>query len=363
MKVFAFLEEEAQEYGDREAIIIQTFRMWIQHNRANGSNYREGRYWTYNNLSALQKIWTWLTVSQIKHCIGKLVDRGVLLVEKHAEDQRDRTNWYAFTDEPRFLGKGQETGSFDNAGAAKKRPAQRRNQDACTGEISPMLKEQIQTTNTYTNSSPQTPRRGPEEKESFQPESKRRRRGRQGNPEQQAQPPAPAELDGGAPPAPALETPVKIAFLAAEVWADYIHHCTGLKKPVEGPGDAPEWISLISIVRYCFDLASKDETLKFCLLEEDPEEVQNRKVWQILKESERESLMAELEETPYAFKTLIKFRELLRKVKKSTTYISNITDLVVFEKNLHKIVSIIRHEKKQKGTAEPRPRYHHRFKS
>lgn len=93
-----FEVEIALEYGIEEAIVIDKFVGWIQHNMANGKNYHDGRTWTFNSAKAYADIFPYMTESKIKRVIAKLVEQGVIVKGNYNENQYDRTTWYAFTD-------------------------------------------------------------------------------------------------------------------------------------------------------------------------------------------------------------------------------------------------------------------------
>jgi hypothetical protein len=99
----SFDTEHARLYGLTEAVLIYNFRFWIERNRANGENLREGRTWTYNSVRAFGDLFVYLSVKQIRRALDSLVAQGVLVTGNHNDTGRDRTLWYAFTDEAAFL--------------------------------------------------------------------------------------------------------------------------------------------------------------------------------------------------------------------------------------------------------------------
>ncbi|NBV06639.1 MAG: hypothetical protein EBS06_05325 [Proteobacteria bacterium] len=100
---YHFEEDEALEFGDREAILIYNFRFWIRKNKANGKHFHDGRTWTYNKLDAFPKLFRFWTPNQIRRLIDSLVDQKVLIKGNYNSNPHDRTCWYAFTDENKFL--------------------------------------------------------------------------------------------------------------------------------------------------------------------------------------------------------------------------------------------------------------------
>jgi len=85
------------------AVLIHHLAFWIEHNRANKRHFIEGHWWTYNSITAYQALFSYLTEKQIRGALRKLIDKGVLLTGRHHDNKYDRTTWYAFADEDRFL--------------------------------------------------------------------------------------------------------------------------------------------------------------------------------------------------------------------------------------------------------------------
>ena len=71
---------------------------WVAKNRANGRHYHEGRYWTYNTLEALSKLFPFWSRRQLERIINGLKEAGALLAGNFSEDRTDRTRWYALAD-------------------------------------------------------------------------------------------------------------------------------------------------------------------------------------------------------------------------------------------------------------------------
>ena len=58
-------------------------------------NVRDGHVWTYNSRTAFGRLFPYLTQSQIKTAISKLVDTGLLLKGEYNVANYDKTNWYS----------------------------------------------------------------------------------------------------------------------------------------------------------------------------------------------------------------------------------------------------------------------------
>lgn len=99
----SFSVAHAVEYGVNEAILIQNFYFWISHNRANARHFYDGRTWTYNSVRAFSDLFPYFTTKQVRGVLDRLIERSVLVSGNYNSDTRDRTLWYAFADEDRFL--------------------------------------------------------------------------------------------------------------------------------------------------------------------------------------------------------------------------------------------------------------------
>ena len=96
---YSFDTELAKRYGDREAIMLQNFIYWIAKNVANGKHFYDGRYWTYNTVAALVRLFPFWTTSQVRTILSSLIKQGCLVEGNYNERGYDRTKWYALSDE------------------------------------------------------------------------------------------------------------------------------------------------------------------------------------------------------------------------------------------------------------------------
>lgn len=92
---FHFDGAVAEMYGVDGAVFISRLQFWIEKNAANDRHYHEGRYWTYNSLRAMEKLFPFWSRRQIERIVKNLKDRGVLLTANYARDSYDRTLFYA----------------------------------------------------------------------------------------------------------------------------------------------------------------------------------------------------------------------------------------------------------------------------
>ena len=88
----------AKEYGIPCAVILKHLWYWIEKNRANRKNERDGSYWTYNSVSAFCELFPYLSKNTIIRALKKLSDEGIIKEAVFNDAAFDRTKWYAITD-------------------------------------------------------------------------------------------------------------------------------------------------------------------------------------------------------------------------------------------------------------------------
>ncbi|MDD5327455.1 MAG: hypothetical protein PHY02_06530 [Phycisphaerae bacterium] len=99
----SFDVEIAKQYGVNAAIVVRHFHFWIKKNKANGKNFHEGRTWTYCSVKALVEIFDYWTPKQVRVVLDGLLRKRVLIKGNYNLTGYDRTSWYAFEDEERFV--------------------------------------------------------------------------------------------------------------------------------------------------------------------------------------------------------------------------------------------------------------------
>lgn len=113
IKNHCFNIQAASDFGINGAIIINNIQFWIQKNKDNHTNFHEGRFWTYNTYAAFAKQFSYLSINTIRREIKKLVKSGVLIASNFNKSNYDRTLWYAFNDEHKWLS-GEDNPPVDN---------------------------------------------------------------------------------------------------------------------------------------------------------------------------------------------------------------------------------------------------------
>ena len=91
----SFDTEIAEKVGVNAAIIYQNIVFWTEKNKANEINFYDGRYWTYNSVSAWKKLFPYMGHSQIKTAIKKLENSGLIVVGNYNESAYNHTKWFA----------------------------------------------------------------------------------------------------------------------------------------------------------------------------------------------------------------------------------------------------------------------------
>lgn len=101
--IYTFDATVAKEYGVNEAIMIANFQFWISKNKANGKNFVDGHYWTYNSKRAFLELFPFWTEQNIKTILKHLKDQGVIITGNYNKNNYDHTLWYAFADDNTWL--------------------------------------------------------------------------------------------------------------------------------------------------------------------------------------------------------------------------------------------------------------------
>lgn len=94
----SFNIDVATKYGVNCAIILENIYFWVEHNKANNTNFHDGRYWTYNSAKAFTELFPYLTKRQIELALKKLRDDGLIVTANYNQSAYDRTLWYSITD-------------------------------------------------------------------------------------------------------------------------------------------------------------------------------------------------------------------------------------------------------------------------
>lgn len=97
MSRHSFDPEVAKRVGVNAAVIFQNILWWAEKNAANDKHLHEGRYWTYNSITAFETLFDYLTAKQIRTALDKLEAEGLLMTGNFNASPYDRTKWYSPT--------------------------------------------------------------------------------------------------------------------------------------------------------------------------------------------------------------------------------------------------------------------------
>ena len=94
----SFDADIAAKYGIVESLFLCNIAFWVKQNTLNKHNYFEGRYWTYNSLSAYAGLFYYVSEATIKRAIKHLKDEGLIYAGNFNNDRFNHTNYYTLTD-------------------------------------------------------------------------------------------------------------------------------------------------------------------------------------------------------------------------------------------------------------------------
>lgn len=87
----------AEQVGVNAAVIYQNLKFWCEKNAANEKHLHDGKVWTYNSIRAFERLFPYLSKSQIRTALDKLESSEFVEVGNYNSDPRDRTKWYAIS--------------------------------------------------------------------------------------------------------------------------------------------------------------------------------------------------------------------------------------------------------------------------
>ena len=124
----------AVKYGMLEAVMINNFAYWISKNMANEKHFHDGKYWTYNTVSAFEELFPYASKKQIRNALEHLRAEGLIETGNYNEKAFDRTLWYTFT--PKgfsiFLAGRKDLPTWANGDAPQGKPIPNINTDVNT---------------------------------------------------------------------------------------------------------------------------------------------------------------------------------------------------------------------------------------
>jgi hypothetical protein len=96
--LFTFDSGIATDCGVNAAIVFNYILSWVKHNMAHNLNFREDRYWMYQNVKAMTEYFGFFTTKQIRTAIEVLLEKEYIIKEKLNNNPFNQTNWYTTAD-------------------------------------------------------------------------------------------------------------------------------------------------------------------------------------------------------------------------------------------------------------------------
>lgn len=93
----SFNVEFAVKYGVYSSLIIGQIDYWCLKNQAKNKHLHNGRYWTFNSIKELSKMFPYLTERQVNYYIDKLKKEDLLLTANFNKNVLDKTTWYSLS--------------------------------------------------------------------------------------------------------------------------------------------------------------------------------------------------------------------------------------------------------------------------
>ena len=101
----------AKAVGLNEAIVLQQVHYWLEKNRKDRRNIRDGYAWVYNSYGGWTEQFSWWSESTVKRIFTGLEKSGLLVSGNYNKAKMDRTKWYRIDYEK--LGTYAPSGQFD----------------------------------------------------------------------------------------------------------------------------------------------------------------------------------------------------------------------------------------------------------
>lgn len=103
MSMHQFDIHMASEVGVNAAVLYQNIKHWCAKNAANGKHQHDGQSWCYNSVSAFTALFPYLTTSQVRTALTKLIEGGFIVEGNYNKTPYDRTKWYCVSEQSDLL--------------------------------------------------------------------------------------------------------------------------------------------------------------------------------------------------------------------------------------------------------------------
>lgn len=88
----------AAEIGLTEAILLQHFYYWHQHNTHLPEMHREDRVWFFRSVAEMREVFPYLSDGNVRTAIKHLIEQGLVIKGDYSEKSLNKSTWYSLTD-------------------------------------------------------------------------------------------------------------------------------------------------------------------------------------------------------------------------------------------------------------------------
>lgn len=88
----------AKEYGMLEAVLLKHIWFWVSKNKANGTHYHDGCFWTYMSIKAFTELFPYVSTKKIRNALAHLLELNLIRTGNFNNSAYDRTLWYTITE-------------------------------------------------------------------------------------------------------------------------------------------------------------------------------------------------------------------------------------------------------------------------
>lgn len=112
--------ELAVAIGLNETIVLRQVYYWVEHNKAEKKNFRDGKYWVYNSMKQWRSDnFPFMSEKTIERAFSSLRKKNLILVGDYSTDRMKRPNWYTINDKEFDKLIKKITGTDDNSDEQK----------------------------------------------------------------------------------------------------------------------------------------------------------------------------------------------------------------------------------------------------
>ena len=93
-----FSREVAKNLDVNSAIVLKNIELFVIQNTKTNNNFFDGRFWTDVSAKELSEVCNWLSESQIRNSIKKLLNKRYLSEGNYSDFPLIRKKWYSINE-------------------------------------------------------------------------------------------------------------------------------------------------------------------------------------------------------------------------------------------------------------------------